>query len=137
MKTLILNASVICVAYSALNFLPTLKRSAKMQNFVFSLCFLASFLSAMSIVSFSDISLPILSNETEISSYNDEAFCLAIGDMLSKENIKYEKIEADTTENDDKSISINKITVYGCSDVLKCQNIIEENTGLGEVCVYE
>lgn len=62
---------------------------------------------------------------------------MVISDMLEKENIEYEKIEADTTENEDKSININKITVFGCSDVEKCQNLIEENTGLGEVYVYE
>ncbi len=108
-----------------------------MQNFVFSLCFLASFLSALSLVSFSDISLPALSDEAELYSYNEEAFCMAIGDMLKKESIEYEKIEADTTENQDKSININKITVFGCSDVEKCKNLIEKNTGLGEVYVYE
>ncbi len=137
MKTLILNASVICVAYSALNFLPVLKRSAKMQNFVFSLCFLASFLSALSLVSFSDISLPVTSFETDVCYAKEEAFCLALCDMLTKENIEYEKIEADTTENDDNSININKITVYGCNQKEKCQNLIKNNTGLEVVCVYE
>ena len=62
---------------------------------------------------------------------------MAVGNMLKKENIDYEKIEADTTENTDKSININVITVYGCKDKEKCKNLIEENTGLGEVYVYE
>ena len=137
MKTLILNAAVICVAYSALNFLPLLKRSAKMQNFVFSLCFLASFLSVVSGISHIEVSLPVGSQETADYSYNEEAFCMAVGNMLKKENIDYEKIEADTTENTDKSININVITVYGCKDKEKCKNLIEENTGLGEVYVYE
>lgn len=108
-----------------------------MQNFVFALCFMASFLSALSLVSFSNISLPVLSEEIEISDYKDEAFCMALGDMLKKENIQYEKIEADTTENDDNSININKITVFGCCDKEKCKSIIEQNTGLSEVYVYE
>ena len=108
-----------------------------MQNFVFSLCFLASFLSALSLVSFSDISIPAMSFETQVYYYKEDAFCMALGDMLKKENIEYEKIETDTTENDDKSININKITVFGCSDKEKCQKLIEENTGLGEVYVYE
>jgi hypothetical protein len=108
-----------------------------MQNFVFSLCFLASFLSATSVISLSDITIPAFSEQSQFSSYNEEAFCAAIGDILKKADIKYEKIEADTTENSDSGININTITVYGCKDKEKCKSLIEENTGLGEVYVYE
>ena len=137
MKNLVLNLSVIFVAYSLLNFLPTLKRSAKMQNFVYSLCFLASFISAFSMISLGEITMPAVSEQIEEASLNKETFCMIVGDMLKKEGIEYEKIEADATENGDKSININKIYVFGCSKKEKCVSLIKENTGLDEVYAYE
>ena len=108
-----------------------------MQNFVFAVCFLASFLSAFSGISLGDIALPTFSEETQFSLYNETAFCQAVGEMLQKENIEYEKIEVTATENQDLSINIDSVTVTGCAKVEKCQNLIRENTGLYEVYVYE
>ena len=130
---------VICVVYSLLSLLPEEKGTGKMTRFVCALCFLISIVSTAGKVEKQDISfsLPVL-EEIDCCSVSEEAFGEAIGQMLEKENITYEKISIDLYENSDNSISINEIAVYGVAERQQCERLLKENTGLGkEVRIYE
>lgn len=139
MKTFIISLCVICVIYSLLNLLPEEKGTGKMIRFIFALCFLISVISAAGKVQKQDISFSLpASEEIDYSFVSKEAFGEAIGQMLEKENITYEKISIDLYENSDNSISINEIAVYGVSERQRCETLLKENTGLGkEVRIYE
>lgn len=139
MKAFLISLCVICVAYSLLNFLPGEKGTGKMIRFICALCFLISLIGAVSGVEKQDFSFSFSpSDKIDYSVVSVEAFSKAIGQMLDKENITYEKISVDSSENEDGSISINEIAVYGVTERQRCERVLKENTGLSkEVRIYE
>lgn len=139
MKAFLISLCVICVAYSVLNFFPTEKGTGKMSRFVCALCFLISLVSAAAGAERQEFEFSFSSSgDIEYSAVSSQAFGEAIGQMLQKESITYEKISVSSSENADGSISINELAVYGVSEKERCRAVITENTGLGEeVRVYE
>lgn len=139
MKAFFTCLCVICVAYGILSFLPEEKAIDKMTRFAITVCFLMSLISASSGLSKEDISFSFIEQEDiDYSVVSGQAFEEAIGQMLENKGLSYEKISVDSSENEDGSISINEITVYGAKDKKQCEAAIKENTGLDrEVIVYE
>ena len=139
MKTFLISLCVICVVYSLLSLLPEEKGTGKMTRFICALCFLISIISAVRGVEKSDISFSVpASGEINYSFVSETAMRDAIGQMLNKENITYEKISVHLYENSDNSISINEIAVYGVAEKQRCEELLKANTGLDkEVRVYE
>lgn len=133
MKAFFSGVCVVCIAFGAISMLKSKGQLSKMVSFVFAVTFLLSLVSAFTGFSFNvDLSL----DSTKVagqSNISEEAFALALSDMLRKEGIECKEINIDSSINEDGSISIEKIEVQTDLEKEKAISIIKENTGIENV----
>ena len=104
-----------------------------MVSFVFAVTFLLSLVSAFTGFSFNVDLTPSNTERVVHSGISEEAFALALSDMLRKEGIECKEINIDSSINEDGSISIERIEVETDLEKEKAISIIKENTGIENV----
>lgn len=106
---------------------------SKMTGFVFAVAIICSVISTFDTAQLQDINLNFDKGEIYASSLSDEAFKMALEDMLTKKGIDFSEIMLFSSKNEDGSISIEKIKVKGVTDKAGTEEFIRENTGVEKI----